>query len=209
MPEFKKTEIYFNKDTYEYALQKYEHRIPFYQNIVDEYKKLGIQNNLQENDLGELLENPKGFLATKIMNGQEMTVGSLKISNDAFFDMIEKPENYLNFIESVVKQTNSPENKQNYLWQHANYCITDGNTVMVRTKLVDRLKESSTTFIKSKEQQDAYELLEVIANKLTALKNLRPYFQTDNFINNHFMFVGDLNDVKTVFKVNHQCIDKF
>jgi hypothetical protein len=207
--EFKKIEIYFNQDAYEYTLQKYKQRIPFYQSIIDEYEKLGIQNNLQENDLGELLENTKSFLASKIINGQETTVGGLKISNDAFFDLIEKPKNYLSFITSVVSQTNSPENKEKFVWQHANYYINNGNKVEIRTKLIDSLKEASTTYIRCNEQLKAYELLKDIAGKLTELKNMKPYFRTENFIDNHFNFVGDLNDVKTVFKVNHQCIQNF
>lgn len=209
MSEFKKIEVYFNKDAYEHTLSIYNKRIPFFQNIVDEYNKLGINNQLKEDDLKELLEDTKSLLATKIMNGQEMTVGGLKISTDAFFDLIEKPENYNQFVTNVVMQTNSQENKENYVWQHHNYIVKEGNKIEIRAGLIDGLKESSTTFIKSKDQQNAYKLLEDIASKLTQLKNLKPYFKTEDFISNHFVCVGDLNDVKTAFKVNHQCIDRF
>jgi hypothetical protein len=209
MSEFKKIEVYFNQDAYGNIVQKHKQRIPFFQNIVDNYNKLGILNQLQEDDLKELLEDPKLFLATKIMNGQEMTVGGLKISKDAFFDLIEKPENYNAFVSNIVSETNSQENKQNYVWNHNYYYIKDGGKVEIKTDVINSLKESSTTFIKSKEQQTANELLKDIASKLTELKNLKPYFKTEDFINNHFVCVGDLNDVKTVFKVNYQCIDKF
>lgn len=209
MSNFKKIAIHFNDDAYEHTLSIYKKRVPFFQSIVDDYNKLGIQNKLQEDDLKGMLEDTKSFLAEKIMNGQEMMVGGLKISNGAFFDLIEKPENYNNFIASVVTQTNSPESKENYVWQHHNYIVKDGNKVEIRVVLIDSLKERSTTFIKSKEQQNANELLKDIASKLTELKNLKPYFKTEDFINNHFVYVGDLNDVETVFKVNHQCIDKF
>lgn len=209
MSKFKKIELHFNQDAYENVLSKYKQRIPFFQNIVDEYNKLGIQNQLQEDDLKGLLEDTKSLLATKIMNGQEMTVGGLKISTDGFFNLIEKPENYNKFVANVVSQTNVPENKEIYVWQHPNYIIKNGNKVEIRTEIIERLKESSTTFLKSEEQKTANELLKEIASKLTELKNLKPYFKTEDFINNHFVYVGDLNDVETVFKVNHQCIDKF
>jgi len=210
MSEFKKKEIHFHQDQYNSILNVYNKRLPFYQEILNEYNRLGIQSTLQKEDLKELIQNTKAFLANKIMDGQEMTVGSLKISASAFFDMIEKPENYIAFISYVEKNTNSIEAKERYVWQVDNYCIDgNGKNILLRPEVVETLRESSTVYIKSEKQQEAFDLLTDIALKLNSLKDLKPNFTGSDSLNSCLNFSGNLNDPNNKITVNPVCINNF
>lgn len=175
MSVFKKYLLKFDESSFNNAISNEKAKINVYQSIVDEYNLLGIENKLNEKDMFPIFENPKDFLAEKILNGESMKIGAVTVSKDRLFDFIEDPEKYLTFIENIRARKGRVYGSQheNWLYSHSDFYIVDGNKVVFSVEAEEKLKNHFSLFIENEKQDKVYKKLKQLAdlsNELLLLK---------------------------------------
>jgi len=184
MSEFKKVAIFIDENKIAQTVQIQESRIDYFQEIVNMYQGLNIPDPLEKNDLTALVENPRQFVARKLIKEDNLTVGGLKLSFEKVFDMVEKPQGTE---ELIFKIENDRINKELLINQRNAYYfeIDPENNVVLNTEYVTKTKENCTVYISTKNQQIAHDLISEIAEKINTLYALSnkngELFQQDFF----------------------------
>lgn len=195
-------EIYFDEHGFNQSTNSVHNYLEAYQKCVDEYVSLNIQNPFKENDLIDFISNPKGFLAKKISNGEVLKVGDLTIGNDKLFDLIDKPENYLQVVQNVeriLKDANIPFPTECPDW----FTVVD-NKVSLKSDFIDKFRKQHSIFIETEQQLQDFKDLEEIAEKLTKFSNKKHYNMNPSyFLQYAFTFDHNkINNLDETFKVD-------
>jgi len=171
MSEFKKEAIYVDQDKINSFTQPQANRIEYFQEIVTMYNDLNIDEPLQKNDLTALIENPKDFIAKRLIKEETISIGGLKVNFEKMFDIIEKPEGTENLINKIA---NDSQIRESFITQRnvSYFEIENGNTVVLNADFLEQTREQSTVYIKTENEATAYKALTAIAENINKLKEL-------------------------------------
>jgi hypothetical protein len=183
MSEFKKVPIFIDENKINGLIQPQESRIAYFQELVNIFVNLNIDEPLEKTDLTALVENPKEFIAKKLIKEETLSIGGLKLNFEKMFDMIEKPKGTDDLINKII---NDQQERVLLINQrNASYFeITPENEVILKTEYLEQTTEKCTVYITTENQQKAYNCLTEIAkniNELSKLKVHSTHFQEDFF----------------------------
>lgn len=185
MSEFKKVPIFFDENKMSNIVQPQESRLAYFQELVTMYEFLNIPEKLEKSDLVELVENPKKFLARKIIKDEETSIGGLKLNFEKMFDIIEKPTGADELIAKIEADKKSFDLLMNQ--RNANYFEVNDNEVVLNSDFVAKAKEQSTVYIATETQQKAYNLLMEIAKLINELSKIKAHGNLqDSFLESYF-----------------------
>lgn len=172
MSEFKKIAIYVNEHQIGSSITPQENRFEYFQQLIDMYNNLNTGVVLKKNDLKALLNNPKEFIATRLIKDQEVSFGGLKLSLEKVFDIIEKPAGTDELIDKIINDNQVKELMMNQ--RNVEYFeIENGDTVVINSEYLEKVTEQSTVYISNEKQQKAYESLQSIVQNLNELNTLK------------------------------------
>ena len=172
MSEFKKVSIYVDQDRIKSLTQPQESRVEYFQELVNMYQVLNTGEPLQKNDLTALINNPKEFIAQRLIKEETLSIGGLKLNFEKMFDIIEKPEGTEELINKIISDSQVRElliNQRNVSY----FEIESENTVVLNAEFLDRATEQSTVYLKTENQIKAYEILNILAENLNKLNDLK------------------------------------
>ena len=165
---YKSEPIFFDENKKNELLQPHEMSIDYFQNIVNNYNNLEI-DELAENDLIQLIENPKKFIAERIVKDENLSFGNLKIKFESLYEMIEKPNGTDEFINQI-QNDKSDRNKLTYHNSVQSLAIENGKKVIVSLTKINQVNEQSKVYLKTKAESDIYDSLIEIAKQYDKLK---------------------------------------
>lgn len=165
---YKSEPIFFDENKKNELLQPHQMSIDYFQNIVNNYNSLEI-DELTENDLIQLIENPKKFIAERIVKDENLSFGNLKIKFESLYEMIEKPNGTDEFINQI-QNDKSDRNKLTYHNSVQSLAIENGKKVIVSLNKIDQVNEQSKVYLKTKAESDIYDSLIEIAKQYDKLK---------------------------------------
>lgn len=165
---YKSEPIFFDENKKNELLQPHEMSIDYFQNIVTNYNNLEI-DELAENDLIQLIENPKKFIAERIVKDENLSFGNLKIKFESLYEMIEKPNGTDEFINQI-QNDKSDRNKLTYHNSVQSLAIENGKKVIVSLNKINQVNEQSKVYLKTKAESDIYDSLIEIAKQYDKLK---------------------------------------
>lgn len=171
MSEFKKIAIFIDEDKISNSIQPQESRIEYFQNLVNMYEGLNTGEPLQKNDLTALIQNPKEFIAKRLIKEETVTIGGLKLNFEKMFDIIEKPQGTEELISKIIND--SKVNELLITQRNVSYFeIENGNTVVLNSKFLEQTAEQCTVYIKTENELKAIEVLKIIAENFNILNGL-------------------------------------
>lgn len=171
MSEFKKVPIYVDEDKKNSLIQPQESRIEYFQELVNMYGVLNTDEPLQKNDLTALIENPKEFIAKRLIKEETLSIGGLKLNFEKMFDIIEKPAGTEELISKIINDVNVRElmmNQRNVAY----FEIENENIVVISAEYLAQITEQSTVYLLNEKQFEAYEVLKTIAVSINTLNGL-------------------------------------
>lgn len=172
MSEFKKIAIYVNEQQISNLIAPQENRFDYFQQLIDMYNNLNTGVVLESNDLKALLNNPKEFVATRLIKDQEVSFGGLKLSLEKVFDIIEKPSGTDELIDKIINDNKVRELMMNQ--RNVEYFeIENGDTVVINSEYLEKVTEQSTVYISTEKQAQAYKALQSIAENINELNGLK------------------------------------
>lgn len=165
---YKSEPIFFDEYKKNELLQPIEMSIEYFQNIVNNYNSLEI-DELAENDLIPLIENPKKFIAERIVKDENLSFGNLKIKFESLYEMIEKPNGTDEFINQI-QNDKTDRNKLTFHNSVQSLAIENGKKVIVSLNKVNQVNEQSKVYLKTKAESDIYDSLIEIGKQYEKLK---------------------------------------
>ncbi|PTD14376.1 hypothetical protein [Flavobacterium columnare] len=141
----------------------------YFQNYVNKVIELGLQ--VQESDLEALFDNPKTYITAKITAGENLQVGSLTLNKEKLFDLIEKPAGTNELIESIEKDKQQQQVREQNVW-FANRFHIENNVVTIKPEIADQIENRYSLFIENENQQTAYNKLTQIVQLINELNEL-------------------------------------
>ena len=160
--EFENKIIFFDENKKAELLRPHEMSLEYFQNIIDEYNKLEIVD-LQKNDLIQLIENPKKFIAESIVKDENLSFGNLKLKFESLYEIIEKPTG----TEELINKINNDKNDRNtVMFYHASTTfleVENGKKVVISENTKNQITENSTVYLKSKVESEIYDSLQEVA----------------------------------------------
>lgn len=166
--KFKNEPIFFDENKKNQLMQPHETSIAYFQNIVDEYNNLNIGVKLKEKDLEPLIENPKKFIAERIVKEENLNFGGLKLKFETLYEMIEKPIG----TDEFITQINNDKNDRYKLLNHKSTSfleVKNGTKVMICQIQTSIFEEQSKVYLKTKSESEVFDSLNEMAkiyNKL-------------------------------------------
>lgn len=199
MSEFKKVPIYVDTDKISSLIQPQENRIEYFQELVSMYQALNTGEPLQKNDLTALINNPKEFIAKRLIKEETLSIGGLKLNFEKMFDIIEKPAGTEELISKIINDMNVRDlmmNQRNVAY----FEIENENTVVVNAEYLAQITEQCTVYIKTENESKAYEVLNILAENINILNDLKINGQWhDNILFEQFF---DTNNATGNVKIN-------
>lgn len=172
MDEFKKVAVYVDENKINSYIQPQEARIEYFQELVDMYNGLNTGVPLQTNDLKGLLENPKEFVAERLIKDGTVNIGGLKLNFDKVFEIIEKPIGTDQLINKIINDNQVRELMMNQ--RNVSYFeIKNGDTVAINDNYLESITEQCTVYIQDKRQSEAYEILKILAKNINKLNGMK------------------------------------
>ncbi|MBC5839210.1 hypothetical protein [Flavobacterium muglaense] len=172
MSKFKKIAIYVNEQQIESSIAPQENRFEYFQQLIDMYNDLNTGVVLEKNDLKALLNNPKKFVATRLIKDQEVSFGGLKLSLEKVFDIIEKPAGTDELIDKIINDNQVRELMMNQ--RNVEYFeIKNGDTVVINSEYLHKVTEQCTVYIETEKQAQAYKALQSIVENINELNGLK------------------------------------
>lgn len=145
----------------------------YFKPFVEKYNLLGLKP-LEEKDLNPLFDNPKAFLTQQITHGESLNIGGLKMNPEKLFEIIEKPVGTDELISQIVKDKGNHEIAKANHWHSDHMIITNGDTVEICPKVKNSITERCSLYIENEAQQEAFDLIDVIAKNINRLNELTP-----------------------------------
>jgi hypothetical protein len=171
MSEFKKVAIYVDENKINTVVQPQESRIEYFQELVTMYEALNTGEPLQKNDLTALIENPKEFIAKRLIKEETLSIGGLNLNFEKTFDILEKPTGTEELISKIIKDK---EVRELLITQrNASYFeIENENTVVLNSVFLEQTTEQCTVYIKTENEGKAYEALKNLVENINTLNGL-------------------------------------
>lgn len=172
MSEFKKVPIYVDTYKINSSIEPQENRIEYFQKLVTMYQTLNTGKPLQKNDLTALINNPKEFIAKRLIKEETLSIGGLKLNFEKMFDIIEKPTGTEELISKIINDSKVKElliTQRNAFY----FDIENENTVVLSDKFLEQTTEQCTVYINTENQAKAYEVLNILAENINKLNDLK------------------------------------
>ncbi len=172
MSEFQPIPVFKNEGQINQTLIQWDDKRDYFQAIVNQYKKLNIEAPLLQNDLVEMTNKPKDFLVKKITKGNGFSLGNIKLEADKAFDLLEKPDGsleFIDFIEASKKQSNS----EKWFFRHAYFFIITDGLVEIDPKELEKINTQNTVFLTSQKEKDIYDLLVSLCESINSLNKIQ------------------------------------
>lgn len=171
MSEFKKVAIYVDENKISTSVQPQESRIEYFQELVNRYVGLNTGVPLQKTDLKALIENPKEFIAKRLIKEETLSIGGLQLNFEKMFDIIEKPAGTEELISKII---NDSKVKELLITQRnvSYFEIENENTVVLNSVFLEQTTEQNTVYIKTENELKAYEVLKILAENINKLNGL-------------------------------------
>jgi hypothetical protein len=191
MSEFKKVPIFFDENEMNSWLRVPESRLEYFQELVNMYNGLMIDEPLQYDDLKALIVNPKDFISKRLIKDEKLTIGGLQLNFEKVYEIIEKPNGTDALINKIINDRQDWELQKTHR-NVGGFGIEDFTTVVIHSKHLADATESSTVYIKSENEQKAFDILNILVENMNLLNNLtahgslkqllwESYFKTDNY----------------------------
>jgi hypothetical protein len=173
MKKFEKVLLSTNEAQIQNELSPRKLSKAYFQPFVEKYNLLGLKP-LEEKDLNPLFDNPKAFLTQQITHGESLNIGGLKMNPEKLFEIIEKPAGTDELIRQIVTdKANHVIASQNH-WHTDHLVIKNGDTVEICPILLNHITERCSLYIENEAQQEAFDLIDVIAENINRLNELKP-----------------------------------
>jgi hypothetical protein len=171
MSEFKKVAIYVDENKISGLVQPQESRIEYFQELVNRYVGLNTGVPLQKADLKPLIENPKEFIAKRLIKEETLSIGGLQLNFEKMFDIIEKPAGTEELINKIINDVNVKELMMNQ--RNVDYFeIENENTVVLNAEYLTKTTEQNTVYLINENQVEAFEVLKTIAESFNTLNGI-------------------------------------
>jgi hypothetical protein len=197
MSEFKKVAIYVNEDLIESSLQPQENRLEYFQNIVDMYYSLNTGVQLEKTDLKALLENPRGFVASRLIKDESISIGGLKLDFEKVFDIIEKPAGTNELIDKIINDLKVRDLMMNQ--RNVDYFeIENSDTVVLNTEYVAKTREQHTVYLHNEKQVEANKALKIISENINKLTDFKVHGHITSLLFEKYLDVNNSTGKTTV-----------
>ena len=173
MPNFERVLLSTNQAQINNELSGQKLSQAYFKPFVEKYNLLGLKP-LEKKDLNPLFDNPKAFLTQQITHGESLNIGGLKMNPEKLFEIIEKPIGTDELISQIIKDKGNHEIAKTNHWHSDHMIITNGDTVEICPKVKNHITERCSLYIENEAQQEAFDLIDVIAKNINRLNELTP-----------------------------------
>lgn len=135
-------------------LQQLETTREYLQKFVDNATAIGVK--VDENDLQPLFANPKIFITEKLLTGENLEIGGLKLSKEKLFDLIEKPTGTTELIESILQAQSDKESREFHVAKVGYFSVVE-NVVTVNAAHLELITNHNSLFIENENQKQGFE----------------------------------------------------
>ncbi|OWP81644.1 hypothetical protein BWK63_05000 [Flavobacterium covae] len=166
--------IYKDTNAIDTAVNNLEASKEFFQSIVDNFNSLSLGDNkkLKNNDLSMLFANPKSFIVDKVTEGENLTIGTIQISKEKAFEILNLPTE----IHTIIKNVdNARKGNTAYGFAHRNQVnnfTIDNGLVQLKTESIETIETSNSIYANTQEELQTWKLMEEIATKLNELRTI-------------------------------------
>lgn len=190
MSDFTKVAIYVDSDKINASIQTQEYRIEYFQELVNRYVALNTGEPLQKNDLTALIANPKEFVAKRLIKDEAVNMGGLKLSLEKVFDIIEKPAGTEELINKII---NDNKIKELMITQRnvSYFEIENSDTVVLNQIFLKTTTENSSVYICTENEIKDYEVLNLIAENLNKLNDLKTHGHLNELLYEGFLNINN------------------
>lgn len=176
--------IFFDEQGYNNQVANYKDGLDRLNGLITTYNAIGLKSAIDDDDLQEMIADPKGWMYEKIVNREKLEIGGVAVKKDKAYELIERPagcDAFLSELEEYVKEIFRPGG--NFYINPENFVFHKG-VAQIKPLLLERLKNSATYKAKTDKQVKSLDMLQNIAdtlNKLAAEKGgvLRSDFQPE------------------------------
>jgi hypothetical protein len=184
MANFKRVLLSTNEGQVQNELSSKKHSQVYFQTYIEKYNLLGLKP-LEEKDLNPLFDNPKAFLTQQITHGKSMDFGGLKMNPAKLYEIIEKPTGTEELIDQICRDKSDHNITSQNHWFTDHMIIKNGNKVEICPIVMNHITEQCSLYIDNEAQQEAFDLIDVIAKNINRLNELKPLnnIQEDIFFN--------------------------
>jgi hypothetical protein len=126
----------------------------YLQKFVDKATAIGIK--VDENDLQPLFANPKAYITDKLLTGESVEFGGLKLSKEKLFDLIELPTGTTGLIESILEAQRNQQTREYHVFKIGYFSVVE-NTVTVNAAHLEFITNSNSLFIENENQKQGFE----------------------------------------------------
>lgn len=151
----------------------------YLQKFVDKTTAIGIK--VDENDLQPLFANPKNYITEKLLTGENVEIGGLKLSKEKLFDLIEKPAGTNDLIERILEAERNQQNREYHIAKIGCFSVVE-NVVTVNAAHLEHITNSNSLFIENENQKQGFEkVCEIVKliNEINSLEGQRIDLHTD------------------------------
>lgn len=173
MKKFERVLLSTNEAQVQNELAQKNQSKAYFQPYIEKYNLLGLKP-LEEKDLNLLFDNPKAFLTQQITHGESLNIGGFKMNPEKLFEIIEKPTGTDELINQIIKDKSNHVIASYNHWFTDHMIIKNGDTVEICPILLNHTIERCSLYIENEAQQEAFDLIDVIAEKINRLNELKP-----------------------------------
>lgn len=189
--EFTPIKVAFNEYGYNQTLKEYNYYKNHFQTYIDKILSINIDAiTIDENDLSELFQNPKGFFVDKIIT-EPAVINGLTLDKSKTFELLDIPTELKNIIsqisDDIIYRDNDP--KRNF-YQYADSFIVDDGIVQVKQSVLDDWENQYSIFITNEKQETINSSLNTIIEKLHEISELNDNSDIDFIIERYLDING-------------------
>lgn len=191
--EFTPIKVAFNEYGYNQTLKEYNYYKNHFQTYIDKILSINIDAiTIDENDLSELFQNPKGFFVDKIIT-EPAVISGLTLDKSKTFELLDIPTELKNIISQISDDIIYRDNdsKRNF-YQYADSFIVDNGIVKVKQSVLDDWENHYSIFITNEKQETINSSLNTIIEKLNEISELNDNSDID-FVLNKYLDINGKN----------------
>ncbi len=171
--EFTPKKVAFNEYGYNQTLKEYDYYRNHFQTYIDRILSINVDAiTIDENDLSELFQNPKGFFVDKIIT-EPAVINGLTLDKSKTFELLDIPTELKNIISQISDDIIYRENdKKRNFYQYADCFIIDDGIVKVKQSVLDNWENNYSIFITNQKQDTINNSLNTIIEKLKEIAEI-------------------------------------
>ncbi|WP_042008885.1 hypothetical protein [Capnocytophaga canis] len=196
-----KIQVEFYENGYNSEIQKYKNRATKFKKIVDKVLALGLNIELQKNDLEILFLKPKSFFTSKIVT-EPVNINGLTLNKEKVFDILLIPNEIHSLISEIEALKETQENGF-YIYKEAYFFeLSSDNEVTIKHEAEQQIRDKFTIYLTTEKQVKAEKCLKNIIKNLKELQQIEPNFYTD------YLFEKYLKSVSGEIKIDYETLSR-